>query len=179
MPAAHVMGWFNERATLPGWEWLRPEHILEESRMAFIGLRDVDIKERRMLRNSGVAVFTMHEVDRWGIAQVVDMALQRINPRHNRPIHLTFDIDGCDPSVAPGTGTCSRGGLSLREAHYICEKLSLSNSMTSMDVVEINPALDLPVPGQMHGDNQMISAETETVRLGIELIESALGRSIV
>ena len=51
--------------------------------------------------------------------------------------------------------------------------------MTSMDVVEINPALDLPVPGQMHGDNQMISAETETVRLGIELIESALGRSIV
>merc|ERR1719446_1031391 len=116
-----------------------------------------------MLRESGVAVFTMHDIDRYGIGTVMDMALHRINPHSNRPIHLEFDIDGCDPSIAPGTGTCSRGGLNFREAHYICEKLAMTNNLVSMSMVEINPDMDVPVVGRMHGDNELISSQLQTV----------------
>jgi len=177
MSAAHVLNWI--RPPLPGWEWLKQEHMIKESRLAFIGLRDVDMYERQMLRDSGVAVFTMHEVDRYGIGEVVDMALHRINPHSDRPVHLSFDIDAVDPTYAPGTGTCSRGGLSFREAHYICERLSMTNNLTSMDLVEVNPTLDLPIPPRMHGDSGTVTAELQTVRLAIELISSALGRTIL
>jgi arginase len=177
MSAAHILDWI--RPELPGWEWLRTEHMVRECRLAFVGLRDVDMHERAMLRNSGVAVYTMNEVDRWGIGHVMEMAHHRVNPHADSPVHLTFDIDGCDPSVAPGTGTCSRGGLSLREAHYICEMLSRTNNLVSMDLVEVNPRLDQKVPPSMHGDNENITTEYETVRLAIELIGSALGRSIM
>jgi len=176
MSAAHVLNWISP--PMPGWEWLRQEHMMKEQRVAFIGLRDVDVLERQLLRQSGVAVYTMHEVDRWGIGQVVEMALHRVNPHSDRPIHLTFDIDACDPSIAPGTGTCSRGGLSFREAHYICERLSMTNNLCSMDLVEVNPALDEPTPSKMHGDCSSITADMQTVRLAIELISSALGRVI-
>merc|ERR1719162_1540254 len=107
----------------------------------------------------------MHEVDRWGIGQVMDMAMHRINPHSDRPVHLTFDIDSCDPSIAPGTGTASRGGLSFREAHYICEKLMMSNNLTSMDLVEVNPDVDRILAGGMHGDNEAVTTDKETVRL--------------
>mmetsp|Transcript_81346 Transcript_81346/g.170072 ORF Transcript_81346/g.170072 Transcript_81346/m.170072 type:complete len:377 (+) Transcript_81346:134-1264(+) len=177
MSAAHALGWIHP--PLPGWEWMKQDHHIKESRMAFIGLRDVDVYERALLRDSGVAVFTMHEVDRWGIGRVVDMALHRVNPHSDRPIHLSFDIDACDPSVAPGTGTCSRGGLSFREAHYICERLSMTNNLASMDLVEVNPDLDELVPEKMHGDNASITAQHQTVRLALELVGSALGRTIL
>mmetsp|Transcript_28743 Transcript_28743/g.52369 ORF Transcript_28743/g.52369 Transcript_28743/m.52369 type:complete len:380 (+) Transcript_28743:75-1214(+) len=177
MSAAHLLNWIQP--PLPGWDWMTPDVMLPEPRLAFIGVRDVDKFERKMLRSSGVAVFSMHEVDKWGIGAVVDMALHRINPHSDRPIHLSFDIDGCDPSVAPGTGTCSRGGLNFREAHYICETLSMTNLLVSMDLVEINPDLDEPVPGRMHGDSALIKADLCTVRFGLELISSVLGRAIL
>merc|ERR1719210_1897978 len=173
MSAAHNLGWIQP--ALPGWDWLRPEIMMKESRFAFIALRDIDMHERMLLRDSGVAVFTMHEIDKYGIGQVVEMALHRVNPHSNRPIHMEFDIDSCDPSIAPGTGTCSRGGLNFREAHYICEKLSMTSNLVSMSMVEINPEKDLPVPGRMHGDSERITADLQTVRLGIELIGSAMG----
>lgn len=177
MSAAHSLNWIQP--ALPGWEWYRPEYMLRESRFAFIALRDVDQHERRMLRDSGVAVFTMHEIDRHGIGMVMDMALHRINPHSNRPIHLEFDIDSCDPSIAPGTGTCSRGGLNFREAHYICETLAMTNNLVSMSMVEVNPEMDMPVVGRMHGDSELITSQLQTVRLSIELIASALGRTIL
>jgi len=177
MSAAHVLNWIQP--SLPGWDWLRPEVMMKESRFAFIALRDIDMHERMLLRDSGVAVFTMHEIDKYGIGQVVEMALHRVNPHSNRPIHMEFDIDSCDPSIAPGTGTCSRGGLNFREAHYICEKLSMTSNLVSMSMVEVNPELDVPVPGRMHGDSDRITADLQTVRLGIELIGSAMGRTIL
>lgn len=177
MSAGHSMGWVKQN--LPCWEWLTKEKCVKESRLAFIGLRDIDAAERMLLRDSGVAVFSMHEVDRWGIGQVIDMALHRINPHADRPVHLSFDIDGCDPAIAPGTGTCSRGGLSFREAHYICEKVAMTNNLTSMDLVEINPTLDVPITGRMHGDNDAVTSQLQTVRCGIELVGSALGRTIL
>jgi len=177
MSASHAMGWFG--FDLPGFEWLQEDVTISDSRLAFIALRDIDANEKKLLRNSGVAVFTMYDIDRWGIAAVIDMALHRVNPNRNRPIHLSFDIDGCDPTIAPGTGTCSRGGLNFRESHYICETLSLTNNLCSMDIVEINPELDVPVPGRMHGDSELITTQLQTVRLGLELVSSALGQSIM
>eukprot|EP00928_Gymnodinium_smaydae_P090882 TRINITY_DN74597_c0_g1_i1.p1 TRINITY_DN74597_c0_g1~~TRINITY_DN74597_c0_g1_i1.p1 ORF type:complete len:364 (-),score=62.74 TRINITY_DN74597_c0_g1_i1:337-1428(-) len=177
MSAAHAMNWIP--FGLPGFEWLTTEKTINDNRVALIALRDVDQQEKLMLRESGVAVFTMHEIDRWGIGQVMDMALHRINPHSDRPIHITFDIDACDPDVAPGTGTCSRGGLSLREAHYICERAAMTDNLCGMDLVEINPDLDEIITGKMHGDCPMVSTKLKTVRFGIELCASALGRTIL
>merc|ERR1719461_1965410 len=177
MSASHAMGWFG--LELPGFEWLQQDVTISDSRLAFIALRDIDENEKKLLRSSGVAAFTMYDIDRWGIGSVIDMALHRVNPHGNRPIHLSFDIDSCDPTIAPGTGTCSRGGLNFRESHYICETLALTNNLCSMDIVEINPDLDTQVPGRMHGDSELITTPLQTVRLGLELVSSALGQSIL
>lgn len=100
----------------------------------YIGLRDVDRAEKKILREAGILAFSMHEVDRHGISQVLDMALEHVNPTRDRPIHLSFDIDALDPTVAPsecetwpdhevelsrvGTGTPVRGGLTFREGKH-------------------------------------------------------------
>eukprot|EP01062_Namystynia_karyoxenos_P069619 TRINITY_DN6507_c0_g1_i1.p1 TRINITY_DN6507_c0_g1~~TRINITY_DN6507_c0_g1_i1.p1 ORF type:complete len:413 (+),score=140.43 TRINITY_DN6507_c0_g1_i1:95-1240(+) len=180
MPAAHVMGMFGRRkgTQLPCFEWLTPELMINPQRCAFIGLRDLDEKEIAIMRDSGLNVWTMHEVDKWGIGQVMDMALHRINPKRDRPVHLSFDIDGCDPSIAPGTGTCSRGGLSYRESHYIAESIAMTQCLVGMDLVEVNPDLDVKIEGRQHGDDPRIMADQMTVRLGLELIASGLGKGV-
>lgn len=186
MPAAHVLGCFNE--TLKGFEWLldgrkeqrTPTALISESRLAYIGLRDIDKEEGRMLRESGVHIYTMREIDKFGIANVVDMALQNIDPTGERPLHLTLDVDAIDPQFAPGTGTTSRGGLTYREVHYICEECAATDRLVGMDLVEVNPGLD-PSPPQGrkdHGDNPNLKRTTPTVQLGMELILSALGKEI-
>lgn len=176
MPAAHVLGWI--KPTMPKWEWLNESCQIKEQRLALIGLRDVDRMERQLLRSGGAFVYTMHEVDRYGIGQVVDMAIHNVNPFADRPVHISFDIDSCDPSIAPGTGTCSRGGLTFREAHYIMERLSMTNNVVSCDLVEVNPNLDVHVTDRMHGDDPHITTDLLTVRLGVELIASVLGKTI-
>jgi arginase len=176
MPVAHVLNWI--KPPLPRWEWLNASCMLKEQRLALIGLRDVDAMERQLLRSSGCHAFGMHEVDRYGIGQVLDMALHATNPHSDRPIHISFDIDSCDPSIAPGTGTCSRGGLSFREAHYIMERLSMTNNVVSCDLVEVNPNLDEKVTGRLHGDDPHINTDYLTVRLATELIASVLGKTI-
>merc|ERR1719240_1358192 len=119
----------------------------------------------------------MADIDHLGIGKVMDIALDRIDAKRRRPLHLSFDVDACDPSIAPGTGTKARGGLSYREAHYICERLAETHRLGSMDLVEINPSIDAPIAEGMHGDDPTIQG-TETVRLGIELVASALGKTI-
>mmetsp|Transcript_41747 Transcript_41747/g.100167 ORF Transcript_41747/g.100167 Transcript_41747/m.100167 type:complete len:418 (+) Transcript_41747:48-1301(+) len=180
MPAAHALGWFNQNP--PGFEWYPDpaEPCLKENRLAYIGLRDVDELEGMMLRRSGVTVYTMRDVDKYGIGQVVNMAMEKVNPSNKLPLHLTLDIDAVDPEFAPGTGTLARGGLSYREVHYICEECADSGRLVSMDLVEVNPGIDCPaVRGDMHGDNPSIASHTTpTVRLGVELCLSALGKSI-
>ncbi|KAF4676526.1 hypothetical protein FOL47_005962 [Perkinsus chesapeaki] len=209
MPAAHAMGWFQERAK--GFEWMDAHLLnpLKEDRIVFIGLRDIDPEERRLLRQSRVKCFTMTDVDRLGISAVMEEALKHINPNGDRPIHLSLDIDGIDPVIAPGTGTKAKGGLTYRESHYICERLAMTGKLGSMDLVEINPVMDMrilqkskemysPMPTaalsqpqddnsklmdtefeeQLHGDNPLIRGPP-TVRLGLELVESALGKTII
>ena len=101
------------------------------------------------------------------------MALDALCKGGERPLHMSFDIDAVDPSLAPSTGTAVSGGLSYREAHYVCEAVSETGLLGSLDLVEINPLLDSVAGGEPGGRRQ----GDATVRLGVELIASALGKS--
>lgn len=90
----------------------------------YIGLRDVDFGEKRILREHGIKVFSMTEVDKFGIGKIMEMALDHVNPNRDRPIHLSFDVDAIDPLVVPSTGTKVKGGLTYREARHICEAIA-------------------------------------------------------
>lgn len=123
--------------------WLDTVH-LDPSKLAYIGLRDIDAGEKAILRKHNIASFSMHEVDRYGIGQVVEMAIDRVNPGRDKPIHLSFDVDALDPSVAPSTGTPVRGGLTFREGHYICERLFDSGLLVAVDLmVSVQPLCSL------------------------------------
>lgn len=94
--------------------WVKP--VLKPERIVYIGLRDVDAGEKRILKENNIKAFSMHEVDKYGIGKVVEMALDHVNPKRALPIHLSFDVDALDPSVAPSTGTpvCFCGTLAKR-----------------------------------------------------------------
>lgn len=176
MPAAHVLGWF--RRQVPGFDWLKT--YLPEHRFCFIGLRDIDDTEAVLMRNSGIHIFSMKDVDRYGIGRVVDMALRAVNPHNDRPIHLSLDIDALDPIFAPGTGTKSKGGLTYREARYLCEELARTNLLGSMDIVEVNTDLDKPVAERLHGDDPNLeSSDMMTVQLANELVAYAIGKKLL
>ena len=108
MPVSFLLG---IGGTIPEYEWVKP--VLDPSRLVYIGLRDLDNGEKHILRENGIRAFSMHEVDKYGIGKVVEMALDHVNPKRDRPIHLSFDVDALDPSVAPSTGT-PVGRTSLR-----------------------------------------------------------------
>jgi len=128
-----------------------------------IGLRDVDRGEKRLLRELGVKAFSMTDVDKLGAMRVMEEALA-IAGSDGRPIHVSFDMDGIDPSEAPGTGTPVKGGLSYREAHLVMEMLHESGQLGSIEMVEINPILD---------------HRNQTATLAVGLICSGLGKSIL
>ena len=128
-----------------------------------VGIRNLDEVEKQIVRASTVHVFTMKEVDRLGIAEVMERAIA-IASRGTGGFHVSYDLDACDPSVAPGVGTPVKGGLSYREAHVVMEMVAESKKLTSFDLVEVNPTLDI---------------RNTTAELGIELALSALGKSIL
>jgi len=180
MPAAHVLGWFDKGDTPEGFDWFPEGGCVKEQNFALIGLRDVDKMEAAALKKSLVTVRTMRDIDQCGIASVVRECLTAIDPQGCRPIHLSLDVDAIDPTYAPGTGTLARGGLSYREIHYICEELFDTRRLVSMDIVEVNPALDVAEPQDaMHGDNPAINHSTSTVKLAIELVLSSLGKQVL
>jgi len=128
-----------------------------------IGLRDVDPSEKAMLREFGVQTFTMTDIDKRGMVHVMEESLG-IAGAHQRPIHVSFDMDAIDPTEAPGTGTPVQGGLSYREAHLVMEMLYESGQLGSIEIVEVNPILDY---------------RNQTATLAVGLICSALGKSIL
>jgi arginase len=128
-----------------------------------IGARDIDPTEKEIVREAGIRVFTMAEVDERGMAACMDEAIARVTSG-TAGFHLSFDLDGIDPMVAPGVGTPVAGGLTYREAHLVCEKVARSGRLLSLEVVELNPVLD---------------AENRTGRLAIGLMASALGKTIL
>merc|ERR1712166_289565 len=147
---------------LAGFEWLTPR--LDPKQIVYIGLRDIDKQERRIIRETGVHVFTMHDVDRHGIGPVMAKALEILG---DRPLHMSYDIDGVDPAHAPATGTISRGGLTYREALYIAEIVGMSGRLGSLDLVEVNPSL---------ADDD---GARETADLALKIIASAMGSSLL
>ncbi len=135
---------------------------LKPSQIVMIGVRDLDGEERQQLKQSGITVFTMREIDEQGIARVAHRVLDRLAafPR----LHISLDMDALDPDFAPGVGTPVPGGLSYREAHLLMELLAESGRVAAVDVVEINPILD-------HGN--------KTAELAVELVGSLLGKRIL
>jgi len=130
---------------------------------ALIGIRNLDEAEKTKVRDAGVHVFTMKDLDRMGIATVMERAMS-IATHGTMGIHVSFDVDVCDPAIAPGVGTPVKGGLNYREAHMVMEMLADADRLLALDLVEINPILD---------------SQNQTAVLGVELALSAFGMRIL
>ena len=128
-----------------------------------VGIRNLDEREKEEVRASGVHVFTMKDIDRQGAASVIEQAIE-IAGRDTAGIHVSFDLDVCDPAIAPGVGTPVRGGLNYREAHMAMEILADARRIIALDLVEVNPVLD---------------HQNMTAVLAAELAASALGLKIL
>ncbi|MBV8857086.1 MAG: arginase [Acidobacteria bacterium] len=159
MPLAVLLGYGTPELT--GIEGFSPK--LDPRFCAHIGARDVDPGERELIRKLGLRFFTMREIDERGMSACVDEAIH-IASQAPAGYHVTLDVDALDPGDAPGSGTVVRGGLTYREAHLAMEKIAEAGGALSLEVVEINTALDI---------------NNRTAELGVELILSALGKSIL
>jgi arginase len=159
MPLAALLGGEPSELARIGdfWPKVLPEHT------ALVGVRNLDEREKEAVRQSRVQVFTMKDIDRLGVATVMERALEVVG-RDTAGVHVSFDLDVCDPLVAPGVGTPVKGGLDYREAHMVMEMVADSGLLTSLDVVEINPILD---------------TGNATAVFATELVLSALGMRIL
>jgi arginase len=159
MPLASIMGYGPEELT--GIAGIKP--MVEPRNVVLVGIRELDSKERRLVKDSGVHVFTMRDIDERGMREVMAEAL-RYAGDDTAGIAVSLDMDFVDPSDAPGVGTPVRGGVTYREAHLALEMISDSKSMVSLELVEINPVIDL---------------HNTTATLGVELVLSGLGKKIL
>jgi arginase len=159
MPLAALLG--SEPAELAAFSDQRPAVLAKHT--VLVGIRNLDDVEKTIVRGSTVHVFTMKDIDRLGIAEVMERAVA-IASKGTGGFHVSYDLDACDPIVAPGVGTPVKGGLSYREAHVVMETVAESGKLTSFDLVEVNPTLDV---------------RNTTAELGTELALSALGKSIL
>lgn len=132
-------------------------------RCSLIGIRDLDQAETDLVRDSGVLPFTMRDVDEQGIKRITEQALQSIGC-DIQGLHVSFDLDVIDPDVAPGVSTDSRGGFTYRESHFALELLADTKLVRSIDIVELNPTLDI---------------KNRTAELAVDLVQSALGKNIL
>lgn len=114
---------------------IKPENIV------IIGARSLDTGERELIKEKGIKVYTMHEIDRLGMTAVMENAIAYLKDKTDG-VHLSLDLDGLDPHDAPGVGTPVLGGISYRESHLAMEMLAESNLITSAEFVEVNPILD-------------------------------------
>jgi arginase len=136
---------------------------VEGRNVVLIGLRDVDLRERPIVRESGVTAFTMRDIDECGLRNIMERAI-RAATDGTAGFHLSLDMDAVDPDEAPGVGTPVRGGMTYREAHLAMETICDSGRLLSMEIVEVNPVLD---------------DANRTALLGVELVMSAMGKKIL
>ena len=158
MPLAAVLALAGDGFASESW----PLPAVLARRVVLLGLREADEGERVLLREAGIRVFTMSEIDRIGVERAVREALDRVSGTGF--VHVSLDMDVLDPELAPGVGTPVRGGLTYREAHLLLELVAESEIVGSLEVVEVNPILD---------------RENTTALTAVELIASALGKTIV
>jgi len=158
MPLAALLGQEpNELASIGSSPSVSPAHTV------LVGIRNLDEREKGKIRAAGVHVFTMKDIDREGIAIIAERAIA-LASKGTGGIHVSFDLDACDPSHAPGVGTPVRGGLDYREAHMVMELVADSQRLVALDLVEVNPTLDI---------------RNTTAEFATELALSALGKRIL
>ncbi|GMM32026.1 arginase [Martiniozyma asiatica (nom. inval.)] len=167
-PVAFAMGLDRENWP-PHFNWINElSRLVKPEQIAYIGLRDVDAGEKKLLKDLGIAAFSMYHVDKFGINEVVQRALKAVNPTGDQPIHLSYDVDGIDPMYVAATGTPVRGGLTLREGLFIVEELASTGNLAGLDIVEVNPAL---AAHEMH--------IVDTVNASLSIARCALGETIL
>jgi arginase len=159
MPLASIMGYGPPELT----ELAGVKPMVEPRNVVLVGVRDLDSRERRLMKESGVHVFTMRDIDERGMREVMAEALKFAGD-DTAGVAVSLDMDFVDPSDAPGVGTPVRGGVTYREAHLAMEMIADSRSMVSFELVEINPVIDL---------------HNTTATLGVELVLSGLGKKIL
>lgn len=159
MPLAVSLGYGHEELVQLGGftPKVRPENVV------LVGIRDIDRDEAKLIQKSGIKAFTMAEIDRIGMAQVMEEAIA-IASSGTKGIHLSLDLDALDPMYAPGVGTPVNGGVTYREGHLAMELLAASDKLLSVDVVEVNPILD---------------HQNRTGVMAVELVESLFGKTVL
>jgi len=158
MPLAATLGQALDTFASEAW----PLPALDPTHVALLGIRSLDAGERALVKELGIAVYTMTDLDRRGVEPVVREAIERVA---GAPfVHVSLDMDVIDPEAAPGVGTPVRGGLSYREAHLAMELVAEWGQFSSFEVVEVNPILD---------------RENATGELAVELVASAFGATII
>jgi arginase len=159
MPLASLLGYGpGDLKTVGGnFEKVDPDNV------AIVGVRSLDAGERTLIEQAGIHVYTMSDIDRQGIHRVMKKALSKVTNGTDY-VHVSFDLDSVDPTIAPGVGTPVKGGLDYREAHLTMESICEAKVMTSLELVEVNPILD----------EQNRSAE-----FAVELVQSAFGKRIL
>ncbi len=161
MPLAALAGLGHPRlVSIDGWR--DPSPAVDPTKIVIVGARDIDPLEVDLLRANGVIVLSMAVIDRYGIAKVMERAI-RVAGADTDGIYASFDLDVMDPSIAPGVGTPSAGGLTVREGHLAMELLSASGRLLGLDIVEVNPVLD---------------ERNTTAELAVSLSLSALGKRV-
>ena len=158
MPLAAALGLAPDTFAIDSW----PAPALEAEHVALLGLRSLDAGERGLVKELGIAAYTMSDFDRRGVEAVVREAIEGVAGASF--VHVSLDMDVVDPEAAPGVGTPVRGGLSYREAHLAMELVAEGCDFGSLEVVEVNPILD---------------RENATGRLAVELVASAFGARIL
>ncbi len=158
MPAAVMAGRGNPRLTS-----LFGGRFVDLAKVVYVGVRTLDPLEAEALRTSAATVYSMHDIDRYGLREVMARAIETVTTNTDG-VHVSFDIDCVDPLYAPGSGTPFSGGLTEREAHLGLELVAEKNVATSFEMVEVNPILD---------------QQNRTGRLAAKLIASALGSRII
>ena len=140
----------------------RDETRLQPQDVVIVGVRDLDEGERQRLRDSGLTVYTMRDIDERGMGSIASDSLEAL--KHLKRLHVSMDVDALDPQEAPGAGTLVPGGLTYREAQLLMEIVADSRCLSSLDIVEINPILDV---------------HNKTAKMAVELAASAFGKSIL
>jgi arginase len=136
---------------------------VDPGNVALVGIRSLDTGEKNRLKETGVQVHTMSDIDRHGVHRVMKKALARVTEGTDF-VHVSFDLDAVDPTVAPGVGTPVKGGLDYREAHLIMEVIADAGVMTSLEMVEVNPILD---------------QGNASAAFAVELVQSGFGKKIL
>lgn len=159
MPLAALCGLGDSRLTTL---WDETPPVVDPSRVAIIGARDLDPGEKDNLRRAGALVVSMEQIDRIGMLAALEQCIGRVS-RDTDGIYLSMDMDALDPRLAPGVGTPVPGGLTYREAHLACEVIAETGKFIGMDIVEVNPILD---------------EKNQTAQLAVEFAGSALGSRV-